>query len=368
MARSLERLFKRGLATLLRLLFHSSPPRDLPRFFPESILVIRQHNQLGDMLCVVPLLRGLRAKYPSARITLMASPVNYEIMLNNRWLDEVILYDKRELLKNGRIRFKSLLKLIKGIRGRFGLVLVPGTVSTSFTSDLLAFLTGAHVRIGVAGLNGEPNKSAFFFNVPVNLDWRGDPHRHQSARNLDIGAPLSLEVSDLSHEITLTETEVAQGKIEATRLRAAKTYLFGFHPGAGKPPNQWPAESFADLIKRLLSDYSAAAFITSGPMDDEVDRILLKSLNGRVELLKNRGIREVASIIKEVNLFVTNDTGLLHVAAGVGAPTVGLFGPTDPHQWAPIGDRIRYIQGEGSNVAAISPARVFELAADLLKE
>ena len=159
MARSLERLFKRGLATLLRLLFHSSPPRDLPRFFPESILVIRQHNQLGDMLCVVPLLRGLRAKYPSARITLMASPVNYEIMLNNRWLDEVILYDKRELLKNGRIRFKSLLKLIKGIRGRFGLVLVPGTVSTSFTSDLLAFLTGAHVRIGVAGLNGEPNKS-----------------------------------------------------------------------------------------------------------------------------------------------------------------------------------------------------------------
>jgi heptosyltransferase-2 len=298
----------------------------------------------------------------------MASPVNYEIMLNNRWLDEVILYDKRKLLKNGRIRVKSLLKLIKGIRGRFSLVVVPGTVSTSFTSDLLAFLTGAHVRVGVGGLDGQLNKSAFFFNVPVMLDWREDPHRHQTARNLDVAAPLGVRADDLSHELTLTGEEMEKGRAEATRLKSGKRYLFGFHPGAGKPPNRWPAGNFVDLIEELLARYSAVGFITSGPMDDEIIRTLLNNLKRPVELLENKPIREVASILREVDLYITNDTGLLHVAAGVGAPVIGLFGPTDPQQWAPIGKRIRYIQGEGGVIGAIPPNRVLELASELLEK
>lgn len=368
MLRILEGFLKRGLALLLKLFFHSSPPGDLERFSPSSILVIRQHNQLGDMLCAVPLLRGLRARYPGAKISLLTSPVNHEIMLNSRFLDEVILYDKREYLQNGRIRFKYLLRFIRRIWGAFDMVVVPGTVSTSFTSDLLAFCTRAHARIGVESLDGAQNSSAFLYNVPVPLDWHGSPHRHQSLRNLDILAPIKVVVNDLSHEITLTVEEVGRGKRESDRIRAGRRYLFGFHPGAGKPPNRWPSEKFVQLIRSLTTSYQASAFITSGPMDSNVVESILIELNQPIEVIQNRSIREIASIIRQADLFVSNDTGILHVAAGVGAPLVALFGPTDPLQWAPMGDNIRYIQGEGGVIDSIDVDEVLKMVPGILQK
>ena len=368
MLRILERFFKRGLASLLRIFFHSSPPGDVASFSPSTILLIRQHNQMGDMLCVVPLLRALRARYPASKITLMASPVNYEIMLHSRYLDSVLLYDKSELLYKGRIRLKALTELVKSLWGKFDMAIVPGTVSTSFTSDLLAFLTRAHVRIGVASLNGRENPASFLFNVPVPLDWRGDPHRHQTLRNLDLMASYGLTTSDLRHEITLTEMECEGGQKKAARIRSGKRLLFGFHPGAGKPPNRWPTERFVELINLLLVRYDAAAFVTAGPMDEEVIDILLNTAKQSIELVENQSIRTVASIIKEANLYVSNDTGLLHVAAGIGAPLVGLFGPTDLLQWAPRGENIRSIQGKGGSIAEIEVEQVFRCANELLEK
>ncbi|RPH35250.1 hypothetical protein EHM92_06495, partial [bacterium] len=85
----------------------------------------------------------------------MASPVNVDVMRNNRYLDEVILYDKREFLDHGRLRPVSLLRFIRELRARrFTIAIVPATVSMSFTSDLLAYASGAHCRIGAGSLNG----------------------------------------------------------------------------------------------------------------------------------------------------------------------------------------------------------------------
>jgi ADP-heptose:LPS heptosyltransferase len=368
MLRILERFFKRGFALLLKLFFRSSPPADLDDFSPKSILVIRQHNQLGDMLCAVPLLRGLRGRYPSAKISLLASPVNYQIMLHSRFLDEVILYEKREYLENGRLHPKNLLRFIRSLWGAFDMVVVPGTVSTSFTSDLLAFCTRARVRIGVESLDGRDNPSAFLYNAPVALDWHTSPHRHQTLRNLDILAPIKVRVDDLSHEITLTDEEVLKGKRETDRMRAGRRYLFGFHPGAGKPQNRWPSEKFVQIIASLGQGYNCTQFITAGPMDADVLKSILIEVNQKIEVVENKSIREIASIIKQVDLFISNDTGILHVAAGVGVPLIGLFGPTDPLQWAPMGHRIRYIQGEGGIIDAIGVDDVLRIASEVLQK
>ena len=356
MARDAERLLKRGLAALLSGFFPLLRDFDPTSFSPKSILVIRQHNQLGDMLCVVPLLRALRSRYPAARLALMASPVNYEVMEGNRYLDRLILYDKREILRNGRFSPSGFVRFIRTFRGGFDMVLTPGTVSTSFSSDLFAFLSGARVRVGVASLGGEANPSSFFYNVRIPLDWSNEPHRHQTLRNLDLVRAFGVVTEDLSHEMTLTPEESGIGKGFAAGIGGKG--IIGFHPGAGKPPNRWGGEMFARAVEQLSEATGCRPFITSGPMDGDVVRDVLNRLKCNVELIENKSIREVASIIKEARLYVTNDTGLLHVAAAVGTPTLALFGPTDPEQWAPRGAGIRYIQGEGGVTGSIPLEKV----------
>ena len=141
MLRTLERTFKRFLAGFLRLLFGFRKNRSFTPGSSPRILVIRQHNQLGDMLCVVPLLRALRSRYPTAFIALMASPVNYAVMLNLRYIDELVKFDKTDFIgKEGGslFRFPVFVRRLRQLRCT--VAVVPSTVSTSFTSDLLAWL------------------------------------------------------------------------------------------------------------------------------------------------------------------------------------------------------------------------------------
>lgn len=364
MLRNLERKFKHLLSILLRVVIGSRrivlPPDS--RF--NRILVIRQHNQLGDMLCAVPLLRALRERFPEAHIALMASPVNVDVMRNNRYLNEVINYDKREFLGKKIEGWKNLVRFIRELRGKeFELAIVPSTVSTSFTSDLFAYLSGAPVRMGVESLNGKENPSGFFFNVPTAVDWSGEPHRHQTLRNLDCAAPLQLSPSTLFHEMTLDERE----KKEVDRLRRAKkTKIVVYHPGAGKLPNRWEAKRFAAVATTLAHELNVATMITAGPMDDEPVAEMMRELRVPFELIKGKTIREVAVVLASADLVLSNDTGIMHVAAAVGVPVLSLFGPTDAQQWAPLGERNRYIQGTEGNVNTISVGEVMLAAKHML--
>ena len=320
------------------------------------------------MLCVVPLLRALRQRYPDAYLALMASPVNVDVMRGNRYLDEVILYDKREFLEHGRLHLISFFKFVRSLRARkFTVALVPSTVSTSFTSDLLAYLSGAPCRIGAGVLNGHSNKSAFLFTVPLALDWESTPDRHQTVRNIDSAADLDLgHPSNLSLEITLLAEEEKAGHALVEQVKRGKRYVVGYHPGAGKPPNRWPSDRFASVISQLSKELDAAAIVTCGPMDLDVVKELEKGLDGSFYLLTGQPIRRVAAILKSVDLVITNDTGIMHVAAAVGVPVLSLFGPTSPEQWAPQGERHRYIAGENGDIRTIALEKVVENARSMI--
>ena len=366
MLRTFEPAFKRSLSAGLRLLF---APSDIPPFDPgpsPRILVVRQHNQLGDMLCVVPLLRALRRTYPSAYIALMASPVNYEPMAGNRFVDEVIRFDKREFMGREGGSLLRLRPYARDLRRRgFTVAIVPSTVSTSFTSDLMAYLSGAPVRIGAGSIEGAANPSAFFFTHPRALDWRQTPERHQALRNMDIW-PLALGgESDLSAEISLDPDELRDGEAYLRSLSSGARRVIVYHPGAGKVPNRWPAERFAALAGSLSA--AGATVITAGPMDDAPVEIMTGGMRGPYGIMRNQPIRRVASALRFADLVVSNDTGIMHVAGAVGTPVLSLFGPTDPRQWAPTGPQHRCIRGEGSDITRIPLENVIDAAHEMLR-
>lgn len=366
MLRRLERYSIRLFLGLLKFVIGSRTPIDLAVRPFGNVLVIRQHDQLGDMLCAVPLLRGLRERYREARIVLMTSPVNHEVMLHSPYVDEIIKYDKREFLGSFFIKPAKVLKYIGRLRkGGFELVVVPSTVSASVTSDLLSYLSGATCRVGAESFDGTRSPSGVFFNCPVRLDWKGDPHRHQALRNLDIASMLHLDVTDLSSKIKVTEEEVdcARDFLSAAGMTGP---LVAYHPGAGKPPNRWPADRFAYVAVALANEFRMGTVITHGPMDDEPVRVMKSRLVSPFLVVEKKTIREVAAVLSLVRLVISNDTGIMHVAAAVGTPVLSLFGPTDPHQWAPIGAKNRFIEGKGEDIRSISVEEVLALAREML--
>lgn len=367
MLRSVERAFKDLITSFLRFLFRSNSPTDISSTSFQAILVIRQHNQLGDMLCVVPLLRALRGRFANATISLLTSPVNHDVMLYNRYINEVINYDKshfKGLFGYSPTRIVSFMKSLR--RKHFDLVLVPSTVSISFTSNLLAFFSGAPVRIGAESIDGVSNPSSFFFTHPVELDWRSTTNRHQTLRNLDIAQPLGISSTELGIEMTLTEAERKEVNLLLFNEKGPDRSIISFHPGAGKAANRWPAPRFAAVANALSREYSATILITSGPMDGGAVSDMIAHMNSRFEILQDKPIRTIALMLSRASLVISNDTGIMHVAAAAGTPVLSLFGPTDPHQWAPIGDMHRFIRGNDGTMESITVEQVLTTARVML--
>jgi ADP-heptose:LPS heptosyltransferase len=271
-------------------------------------------------------------------------------MLNHPYLDEVIEYDKRKFWS----AHAGALSVLGRLRtGSYDLAVVPSTVSVSSTSNLIARLSGARVRCGALSLDGAPNSTAWCFNVTVALGWGNAPHLHQAARNLAVVSPLGIATDDLTHRIGLTQSELGEARSELATLRRDHRFVVGFHPGAGKPPNRWSAERFAALANRAAKKYDAGIVVTQGPMDDEPAGEMLKRMTAPFHLVKNRPIRHVAAVIDALDCYVTNDTGVMHLAGATSPRVLALFGPTDPLQWAPVGEKNRYVLGKRGEINSI---------------
>lgn len=138
-------------------------------FSPENvrnILIVRQHNQLGDMLCSVPLFAAIRKKYPGAHISLVASPINYEILFSdiNPFIDKVITYRKASA--------RELREFYSELRHHdYQIGIVPSTVSISRTSHFINYFSGAKVRVGARSIDGKQNKVEYLLNLKKDFSW-----------------------------------------------------------------------------------------------------------------------------------------------------------------------------------------------------
>lgn len=333
-----------------------------PRIVPpipgtlSRILVVRQHDQLGDMLCVIPTLNALKKAHPGAEITLVASPVNYEIMTNHPALSRVLLFDK-----------KAMRGFYRALRSeQYDVAIVPSTVSVSLTSGLIAWLSGASVRIGPGRLEFRDNPSKFLFTHPVDLDWSSTPTRHQALRNADILGPLGIVPDDLSMNLGITPAELKNGLRLVGPLRKKHSPLIGIHPGAAKPGNRWPADSYLRLSELLYEAFGGGLVVTIGPKDGAIHDELRSRLKVPHQFIQGESIRTIASVISAMDMFISNDTGPLHIAGALPVPVLGLFGPTDPVQWAPIGKNNHYLMSKDGTVASIEATDVFNLCEVIL--
>jgi ADP-heptose:LPS heptosyltransferase len=324
----------------------------------SNILVVRQHDQLGDMLCAMPTLRALRDGYPGSSITLVASPVNFEVMQCHPYLDRVLLYDKRAIAGSP----PALARFWRELRAeRYEIAVVPSTVSISLTSGVIARLSGATVRIGPGRLEHRVNPATFLYTHTVDLDWSSTPGRHQTLRNADILRPLGLEVPEPAYILGLRSDERRGGAARLAALRAAHPLVIGMHPGAAKPGNRWPAGKFAEIARLLHAEFRNGLVVTIGPRDGEIRDRLKELLDVPHLFIENESIRTVAAVIDGLDLYLSNDTGPLHIAGALTPPVLGLFGPTDPKLWAPPGRKNHYLSARDGKIDSLGVDEVLAM-------
>ena len=334
-----------------------------PDFNPKKIIIIRQHNQFGDVLCTVPLFRALSRKYNPQVLAVVVSPENSIALDGCEYVTELIKYDKLSFYRKPGAFFS----FVKRLRQNYDLLLVPSNVSISLTNDIMAYFVKAKMKIGPRALESRSNRTSSVYDIAVDLTW-GDTIKHQSFRNMEVAVPLGIDPAAESGEL---EYHVGPGSSEEVERilswpgdRAVKK--IAMHVGAGKPPNQWSTDGFARLAELLHSEYDAQLILTEGHMDHELVDYMTTLLKIPFVRIRDMAVPFVAAILKRMDLVITNDTGIMHLAAASGAPTLSLFGPTDPLQWAPLGKNHRFILGINSNVRTIPVEKVMHLARKML--
>ena len=207
MLKKLEKRGKIALARFVSLFVRTVPmtPQELSRVEIKRLLVIRQHNQMGDMLLATPAFRGLRTRFPGARISLVAASINTDVMRNNPYIDEVLTYAKERHNRRPMRLFRFITQLR---RGRFDAVIVLNTVSFSITSMLLAWVSGAAIRIGSTSQPFGHDLTRRFYHLELPLPSAEQlASMHEGEHNLFPLTVIGVRETDLSAGLIPTEEE-----------------------------------------------------------------------------------------------------------------------------------------------------------------
>ncbi|WP_337872015.1 glycosyltransferase family 9 protein [Ignavibacterium sp.] len=328
----------------------------------NNILIVRQHNQLGDLLAGVSLFRAIKEKYPHSNIAIILSKENFKGLLKNRFINELFVFDKTQLINP-----VYLLRFLKVLRRKYDAVFVPVTVSISFTSNLIARFSNSKTRIGPNSLDGKLNDSNFLFDRRIDIDWRKHPDSHVADHILDLVRPFGIDTDNFTTEINFDEDDLAVAQKFLSEIKKDNSLvLIGLHIGAGKPQNRLSLNKFIQLIAVLNKNFKCTFFLTGSSADDEELNYVIQNSEIKLPVYKNKEITQVAALISLADLFITNDTGTMHIAGSTKTPQISIFGPTNPYNWAPVGSEKFFIR-KSDLIDDITVEDVYEIAKQIIQ-
>jgi ADP-heptose:LPS heptosyltransferase len=289
-------------------------------FAPQNILVI-DFGQLGDVVLSLPALGAIRRKFPRARVTIAVGRAAAPVVELAGVADDVLGVDRVGLRDGAKlVSIARIGKLVKEVRRRrFDFVIDLHSLSET---NLLGFLSGAPKRLYAR----RPNRSLDYlsnFRPPPPIE---DRSKHAIDRYLDVLGPLG--VGEVARTPRLPVREEDSRAVEEL-LRQARVGqegpLVGMFPGAGHPSRRWPVENFAELAWSLERNDSVRTIIFAGPEEREMVRSARKKFPPSSIVLDRLSVPQLAAAAARLSVFVSNDTGPMHVAAAVGTPVVILM-------------------------------------------
>ena len=275
---------------------------------------------LGNAVLLRPVLLRLKSAIPNLTIDVLGrSPAAGEILLGQAAIDHFILWPRRTSLR---------WRLLKQFRGRYDAAIITAE-SFGWKSAVFARLTGARQAIGYD--NGKWYSAFCHSLLPLDLQqhellWHSQILRHFKVKDEGLSTALELDPQ-------------AGGHLQQ-HLGADAAFRVAFHTGSSKSlsAKRWPVERFVAVAEALHRSRGAKLLFLGGPDEStHIEDIKNKISVPAAMLIGKLSVMETACVLKKCDLLITNDSGLMHLAAAVGTPVVAIFGPTSVVKNLPLG-------------------------------
>ncbi len=295
------------------------------------ILIVRL-SALGDVVHVLPALAALRAAHPRAFIGWAVEDRAASLLEGHPHLDRLHVVPRaawrKALERDPASVLRGLRRTLRGLRQeRYDVTL---DFQSNLRSSLLAWASGAPRRIG------QPRPYAKEGSRLLSTDRPAAVARdvHKIDRNLALLAPLGVAPAGAPRPV-VPEPPAAAALGEAFVARGGPRVIL--HPGVSAfgALKAWREDRFADLARRLVDDGARVYFAYGGAAEEAVARALAAQAPGAELTPRTSGILELAALLRRADLVVGVDSGPLHLAAAVGAPVLGLYGPKHPGTYGP---------------------------------
>jgi len=298
---------------------------------PKRVLIVRL-DRIGDVLLSTPVIKAVREASPDGYIAVMVRRCAKEIVEGNPYLDEVIVYEK-----TGRERgiWRNLNFIRQLRRKKFDIALV---LHPTKRSHLIVSLAGIPETVGYN------RKWGFLLTTRI-------PHtkhyglKHEIDYALDLLRYTGLEPRDKSLYMPVNShsENMINGLFKENGINKNDVSI-AVNPGASCISKRWSAAKFGKVAERLAEKYGAKIIVIAGVSDkrlgDEAASLVKKNC---INLSGRTTISDVASILRRVKLFISNDSGPVHIACAVKTPVIAIFGRRDrglsPERWGPTGER-----------------------------
>lgn len=293
-------------------------------------IFIRGTNWIGDAVMTLPAVAAIRNTFPGARISMLVKPWVAEIYHLCKDVDEVIPFQSLGHHSGiaGKIRLANELR-----EKRFDMAIL---LQNAIEAAIISRLAGIPIR---AGYNSDGRGLLLTHSVQRTEAIR---KVHQIAYYLEMVKSLGCQSAGVSVYLKPgMEYETLSEKLFDEHGIGRGNPLIGLAPGATYgPAKRWLPERFAAVADRLIDNFSAQ-IILFGSSDDRksTDLVEESSHYPLINLAGKTNLKEAIAVISRCNLFISNDSGLMHVAGALNIPTVAIFGSTNPITTSPVGKK-----------------------------
>ena len=306
----------------------SSHHKAMKRIDKKNIhrILIRSTNWIGDAIMSTPAVRSVRKNFPHAFISILAKPWVAPVFEASPYIDEVIIYDG-----NGHHKgFPGKLRLAKKLRTfHFDAAIL---LQNAIEAAMIMFFAGIPVRIG---FNTDGRTLLLTHSVRCTKEIKS---RHQTQYYPEILTGTGLSTDGFGLDLFIDKKFQFQANDLLTKHRLNPDgRMIGINPGATYgTAKRWFPERFAELCNRIgnLDDFQFVIF--GGPGDESLGEEIQRQITWPcISLCGQTSLQEAMALIQKCCLFITNDSGLMHVAAALDVPQIAIFGSTDPITTSP---------------------------------